>query len=92
MKNNKDFPEKLRINKYPLTVGQKGLWFLYQLDPLSDSYNMPLTFKFANNVSVNDLEKILTVFVQRHPMMRSTFHEIYGNLLASLDEQGKYCF
>ena len=64
--------------EYPLTVGQKGLWFLHQLDPLSDRYHMPLTFKFCKQVNVNTLEKILTTFIQRHSMMSSTFHEVDG--------------
>jgi len=64
--------------EYPLTVGQKGLWFLHQLDPLSDRYHMPLTFKFRKQVNVNVLEKILAIFIQRHSMMSSTFHEVDG--------------
>ncbi|MBL4658907.1 MAG: AMP-binding protein, partial [Alcanivoracaceae bacterium] len=78
MKSNKYFSKKSEKNEYPLTVGQKGLWFLHQLDPLSDRYHMPLTFKFNNQVNVDDLEKILTVFIQRHSMMNSTFHEVDG--------------
>ncbi|MBL4772541.1 MAG: hypothetical protein JKX98_02730 [Alcanivoracaceae bacterium] len=63
---------------YPLTSGQKGLWLLHQLDPLTDCYHIPLTFKFSNNVKLNDLEKVLAVFMQRHAIMRSSFHDLGG--------------
>ena len=85
----KDYDDYLKISeeiKYPLTVGQKGLWLLHQLDSLSDSYNMPLTFKFSNNVKLTDLEKILNVFVQRHTMMRSTFHDVNGSLFRKVNQ------
>ena len=73
-----------KVNKFPLTIGQKGLWFLHQLDPLSDRYNIPLTFKFSNNVKTKDLKEVLKIFIQRHSVMRSTFHETDGLLQRSV--------
>ena len=77
IKNN-NLSNGLEKPELPLTVGQKGLWFLHQLNPLSDCYNVPLTFKLPNHIHLHDLEKILNVFIQRHDMMRSTFHESDG--------------
>ena len=76
--------KKPEINEYPLTVGQKGLWFLHQMDPLSDRYHMPLTFKFSNNVNLSELENILSIFIQRHVVLTSTFHQLDGVPIACL--------
>ena len=78
MKNNDLYKASEEIG-CPLTIGQKGLWFLHQLDPLSDRYHMPLTFKFSDEVRVEDLGKVLTTFIDWHTILKSTFHETNGS-------------
>ena len=66
--------KKVLIEKYyPISSGQKGLWFLHQVDPLSSRYNVPLTIKVSTEESVDNLNHIFNVFIQRHSLMRSTF-------------------
>ena len=65
---------KVLTGKYfPISSGQKGLWFLHQIDPLSSRYNVPLTLKISNEESIDDLNKVFNIFVKRHSLMRSTF-------------------
>jgi amino acid adenylation domain-containing protein len=74
-KHDKSHIESMGNNRLPLTEGQKGLWFLHQLEPLSDRYHMPLTFKVSQSISSVELEQILNIFVQRHAILGSTFHQ-----------------
>jgi len=70
--------EKHLDSLFPLTEGQKGLWFLHQLYPLSDRYNMPFTFRISSKVRPEILTIILRKFIMRHEVLRSTFHEMDG--------------
>ena len=65
-------------SKHPLAIGQKSLWLLHQLDPLSDRYNMPLTFNIGSGMTKANLQAYLECFVRNHSIMRSTFHEFEG--------------
>jgi polyketide synthase PksN len=65
-------------NVYPLTFGQKGLWLLHQMDPNSDRYNMPITFKVSRLVSASDLKLIFKQLFDKHPILTSIFGEQNG--------------
>ncbi|HHL31258.1 MAG TPA: hypothetical protein ENJ41_01645, partial [Oceanospirillales bacterium] len=76
MKNVENNAKLIHNDKgeYPLSSGQKGLWFLHQINPLSARYNVPVTFKITNDLELTDLEKLLNVFINRHTLMHSGFY------------------
>ncbi|WP_161855558.1 non-ribosomal peptide synthetase [Bradyrhizobium sp. CCBAU 051011] len=59
--------------KYSLSFAQERLWFLRQLDPEDRSYNIPLEFPLWN-VDPERLRQCLNTLVQRHEILRTTFH------------------
>ncbi|MBP5974473.1 amino acid adenylation domain-containing protein [Brasilonema sp. CT11] len=58
---------------YPLSYGQKALWFLWQLAPDSVAYNLAVTARIYSQVDVTILHKAFEILIQRHSVLRSTF-------------------
>ncbi|MEJ6486183.1 amino acid adenylation domain-containing protein [Nostoc punctiforme UO1] len=57
----------------PLSFPQARLWFLDQLQPGSDVYNIPVVVSIAGRLNVTALEQSLNEIVQRHEALRTTF-------------------
>jgi len=61
------------LNVYPLSYGQKALWFLWQLAPESQAYNVSFPAHICSVVDITAMEKALGVLRSRHPILRTTF-------------------
>ncbi len=61
------------LNVYPLSYGQRALWFLWQLVPESVAYNIAFTCRICSELNVTTLEKTLQILIDRHPLLRTTF-------------------
>jgi len=69
-----DIIETLRQPKiYPTSFAQQRLWFLYQMEPHSHAYNVPLGFELKGNLNRDALERTLNEIVRRHNALRTTF-------------------
>lgn len=69
-----DIIEKLRQPKiYPTSFAQQRLWFLYQMEPHSHAYNVPLGFELKGKLNRAALERTLNEIVRRHNALRTTF-------------------
>ena len=55
-----------RPENLPLSFAQQRLWFLYQLEPTSDFYNVPLAFRVRGPLHVEVLEDCCKEIVRRH--------------------------
>ncbi|NQZ65290.1 condensation domain-containing protein, partial [Crocosphaera sp.] len=64
---------KKKSIKFPLSYGQKALWFLYELAPESAAYNIVYAARLGKNIKINVLRKALEYVVQRHPALRTTY-------------------
>lgn len=62
----------------PLSLAQQRLWFLYRLDPASSAYNMPAALRLRGTLDVVALQRSFDQLLQRHAILRSTFHETDG--------------
>ncbi|HEY6253455.1 MAG TPA: amino acid adenylation domain-containing protein, partial [Candidatus Angelobacter sp.] len=58
---------------FPLSVGQKQLWLLQQLDPYSAAYNTILYLRLAGRLDRQALERSFSEIVRRHEILRTTF-------------------
>jgi natural product biosynthesis luciferase-like monooxygenase protein/amino acid adenylation domain-containing protein len=65
--------------RYGLSYAQKQMWFLYQLDPQSTVYNLPVLLRIQGHVDVTALERALNEIVRRHEILRTTFESENGN-------------
>jgi amino acid adenylation domain-containing protein len=57
----------------PLSFAQQRLWFLHQLEPASDFYNVPVALRIHGPLNVNVLSDCCNEILCRHEALRTTF-------------------
>ncbi len=67
-----------RQNRGPLSYSQESMWFLKQLDPESNAYNMSFLFKFTGGINPSSLEKAVNELVRRHEPFRTIYPNTGG--------------
>ncbi len=60
------------------SMSQQRLWFLQQLNPASNAYNMPAALRFRAPVKASHIEFMLQQLINRHPSLRSTLKDNNG--------------
>jgi amino acid adenylation domain-containing protein len=63
----------------PLSFAQERLWFLQQLDPGSDTYNMPVAVELSGSLRPGALVAALVEVVRRQESLRTTFAAVDGH-------------
>jgi hybrid polyketide synthase/nonribosomal peptide synthetase FtdB len=58
---------------YPLSFGERGLWFMYQLEPRSAAYLLARAIRLHGDLNLAALRRAIKVLVDRHAALRSTF-------------------
>ena len=71
-------------DEFPLSEGQKALWFLHQLDPESAAYNLVFSSKLTPAVDIQSMSEAFAMLFERHPMLDATFHIVEGEPLQRL--------
>ncbi|MGG7600164.1 amino acid adenylation domain-containing protein [Pseudomonas sp. WC1] len=56
-----------------LSYAQQRMWFLWQLEPHSAAYNLPMAVRLEGELQVQALERAFTLLVGRHECLRTTF-------------------
>jgi amino acid adenylation domain-containing protein len=62
----------------PLAQGQRGLWLLHRLNPRSTAYHLAAAMRLHGDVSAATLRAAFQSLVDRHPALRTTFHDESG--------------
>lgn len=57
----------------PLSYAQQRLWFLWQLDPHSATYNMPMVLRLSGDLEIKSLQASFNSLVDRHEILRTHF-------------------
>ncbi|MCX7920863.1 MAG: amino acid adenylation domain-containing protein [Clostridia bacterium] len=66
--------EELRVvEEYPLSYGQKAIWFINQLLPDSPAYNIGGAMYIPAKLDIEALRKAICDIIQRHPSLRTNF-------------------
>ncbi|MBD6620278.1 amino acid adenylation domain-containing protein [Komarekiella sp. 'clone 1'] len=61
-------------NKHlPLSFSQERLWFLYQLQSDSSTYNVSFAFRLQGLLNISALEHSFNEIIKRHETLRTTF-------------------
>ncbi|MCC7368636.1 MAG: amino acid adenylation domain-containing protein [Chloroflexi bacterium] len=64
--------ERVDTPAYPLSYGQRALWFIHQSDPMSAAYNVAYAVRIEGTVAGPALEQAVRQLVDRHAVLRST--------------------
>ncbi|WP_293072699.1 amino acid adenylation domain-containing protein, partial [Moorena sp. SIO4A5] len=67
-------PDILQV--YPLSYGQKNIWFLWQLAPQGHHYNLSFAIRIYSQADIITWQQTFKVLRQRHPLLRSTFPKV----------------
>ncbi len=68
----------------PLSFAQQRLWFLHQLSPDSQSYNLLEAMSLKGTLDQVALEKSLTELLHRHEILRTTFPMVNGQPIQNI--------
>ncbi|MHB1426225.1 MAG: non-ribosomal peptide synthetase, partial [Gemmataceae bacterium] len=63
---------------FPLSHGQRGLWFLSQLDRAGAAYNLFFPARLRTRLDVPAFRRALHTLIERHPSLRTTFEQHNG--------------
>ena len=67
-----------REGAFPLSFGQRRLWFLDQLEPGGTVYSMPLAWTLRGPLDPEVLRRALEEIVRRHDVLRARFVRVGG--------------
>lgn len=79
---------KPRIDKkyaFPLSIAQRGIYFLHQVNPVTTAYNIVIIGKLVGKVDIKLLEKAFNKVIERHEALRMSFQMRDGNPVQILD-------
>ncbi|HKH44746.1 MAG TPA: condensation domain-containing protein, partial [Thermoanaerobaculia bacterium] len=65
-------------SEFPLSYGQKALWFLHRLNPDGAAYNLTAAARISGDVDPEALRRAFQTLVNRHPALRTTYHDRAG--------------
>lgn len=69
---------RARSGRVPLSSAQRRLWFLYRLEGVGATYNVPLAIRLPGKLNREALEAALQDIVVRHAAIRTVFREVDG--------------
>jgi natural product biosynthesis luciferase-like monooxygenase protein len=81
-------------NKFPLSPGQRALWFLQQLEPANTSLTIARLFRIHGRLDRPALRTAFNLLLARHPLLRMTvqvrdgepYHELAGTPAVFMQE------
>ncbi|HEX8091890.1 MAG TPA: condensation domain-containing protein, partial [Blastocatellia bacterium] len=79
-------------SEYPLSHGQRSLWFLHNLAPQSAAYNIMGAIRIRSRVDAGALRGSFQSLVDRHPCLRTNFIAPEGNPIQLVHERADVCF
>ncbi|MBE9089427.1 amino acid adenylation domain-containing protein [Microcystis aeruginosa LEGE 11464] len=76
-----------RDGQLPLSFAQSRLWFLYQLEGATGTYNMTGALSLSGSLQVEALKQALGSIIQRHEPLRTRFQTVDGVPVQVIDPQ-----
>lgn len=75
--NNNDYNRKMEHastkSYYEMSSAQKRMYFLWEKDKESISYNVPQIYKIVGNIDVEKIRNVYNTLVKRHEILRTRF-------------------
>ncbi|MEE4001917.1 condensation domain-containing protein, partial [Tenacibaculum sp. FZY0031] len=90
----KSIPRSEEKERYVLSSAQKRMYFLYEFDKGSTSYNMPSFYRLDSSLELDRLSSVFKDLVARHESLRTRFvlegSEVYQEVLEGSDFEVSY--
>jgi amino acid adenylation domain-containing protein len=83
---------KKAISEFPLSYGQKALWFVQQMDPSSIAHNVVHAVQIRTDADLSALRKAFERLVARHPALRTSFLSRQGEPFQKVHDRVELCF
>ena len=64
------------LSVYPLSYGQRALWFLWQLEPESHAYNVSFAGRIGSEVDITAMQRAFETLIERHPILRTNYPKL----------------
>ncbi|MEU6074077.1 amino acid adenylation domain-containing protein [Micromonospora sp. NPDC047074] len=77
-----------RDGALPLSLGQRRMWFLDQLEPGSLEYLIPISMRLTGPFDVTVFRRALDEVVDRHEILRTRYHSVDGEPVQVVDPPG----
>jgi NRPS condensation-like uncharacterized protein/acyl carrier protein len=75
-----------REGRLPLSYAQQRLWFLDQLVPNNQLYNVPRAVRLMGRLDLETLERVINEIVRRHEVLRTRFELEHDQPVQVIDE------
>jgi acyl carrier protein len=73
-----------RDGEAALSFAQERLWVFEQLEPDTGAYNIPRVLRLDGPLDAIALEKSVNTIVERHEVLRTSFHDVNGKPVLSI--------
>jgi amino acid adenylation domain-containing protein len=73
----------------PLSFAQERMWFLDKWSPGSAAFHMPTRVRLKGTVDTDALQRALSLLVERHDTLRTTFQERDGGAAQLIASEGE---
>jgi natural product biosynthesis luciferase-like monooxygenase protein/FkbM family methyltransferase len=84
-------PEQAPI-EYPLSYGQRALWYLRQVAAESSAYNIAQAICIHGKLHAEALQRAFRILIYRHPLLRATFITRAGEVAQQIREHNEFSF
>ncbi|WP_245481009.1 condensation domain-containing protein, partial [Mesorhizobium sp. M1E.F.Ca.ET.041.01.1.1] len=76
----------------PVSHGQMGLWIHHQKRPHGSEYNLPVELRIRAPFDIDALRRTLQSLIDRHEMLRTTFHQEGEQIVQRIHETALLSF
>ncbi len=80
-------PKRAPGGRVPLSVAQHQIWVVDQMKPGNPGYNVPVAQWLRGDLDLPELEDSFNTIIQRHEVLRTTFHESEGEVIQQIHEE-----
>ncbi len=74
-----------REQELPLSFAQQRLWFIDQMEPGSDVYNVPVAVRLQGSLNQEALAQTLSEVIRRHEVLRTRFGTVAGRAVQVIE-------
>ncbi|MCD9188128.1 MAG: amino acid adenylation domain-containing protein [Pyrinomonadaceae bacterium] len=85
-----EIPKRENLEFYPLSFGQKRLWFVHQLEPQSAVYNVSAGLLLKGEIQIELVNQAITSITDRQSILRTSFAVIESTPYQKILPTGKF--